>query len=128
MNDGNDGGIRTLIVDDAPLMRKLIGRALEETGVFDVVATVTNGREAVESARRLNPMLVVMDLDMPELDGIGATRAIKAMAHPPRVVILTLHADEEHRKAALAAGADAFCDKLDFSNAFLPAVMRLFAT
>ena len=123
-----DRRIRTLIVDDAPLMRKVISRALQTTALFDVVATVTNGSEAVESAQRLKPELVIMDLDMPELNGISATHAIKNAPHPPRVVILTLHADEEHRRASLAAGADAFCDKLDFHDAFLPAVLRLFET
>jgi DNA-binding NarL/FixJ family response regulator len=84
---------------------------LSETAHFSIVAQVSDGYSGVEVTRRLKPDLVIMDVGLPQLDGIAATQQIKAELPEVRVVMLTSHHAETEVIAALAGGADAYCIK-----------------
>jgi DNA-binding NarL/FixJ family response regulator len=98
---------RLLLVDDHKLLRQGLRRAVEEAG-FDVVGEAGDGEEAVRLAIELQPDLVLMDVTMPVLDGIEATRRLRQSAPEARVVILTMHGEEETVDRALRAGAVAY--------------------
>ena len=98
---------RLLLVDDHKLLRQGLRRAVEEAG-FDVVGEAGDGEEAIRLAIELQPDLVLMDVTMPVLDGIEATRRIRHSCPEARVVILTMHGEEETVTRALRAGALAY--------------------
>ena len=98
---------RLLLVDDHTLLRQGLRRAVEEAG-FDVVGEAGDGQEALHLAVTLRPDLVLMDVTMPVLDGIEATRRLRHSVPEARVVILTMHGEEETVDQALRAGAVAY--------------------
>jgi DNA-binding NarL/FixJ family response regulator len=101
--------IGVLIADDQPLMRAGFRMVLEVEDDIAVVGEAANGEQAVHSAQRLNPDVVLMDIRMPELDGIAATRQIASAAESnSRVLILTTFDLDEYVYDALAAGASGF--------------------
>ena len=97
--------IRVLICDDHPLFREGLRAILREQAAFEVVGDAKNGNEAVESARRLRPDVVLMDIDMPELSGLEATRRIVDAKLSGKVLILSLYDDEDLIAGCLDAGA-----------------------
>jgi DNA-binding NarL/FixJ family response regulator len=99
--------IRVLIADDQSLVRAGFRLVLENHPDLEVVGEASNGREAVHSAGRLQPDVVLMDIRMPDLDGIAATRQITAQ-HPARVLVLTTYDLDEYVYDALQAGASGF--------------------
>jgi DNA-binding NarL/FixJ family response regulator len=96
---------RLLIADDHVLLRTGMRAMLEAEPDLEVIGEAGNGREAVELCQELRPDLVLMDLSMPEMDGIEATRAIKAELPKTGVLVLTAHADQEMLLEAIRAGA-----------------------
>jgi DNA-binding NarL/FixJ family response regulator len=102
--------MRVLIVDDHPLFRDGLRSLLEVRGI-DVVGEATNGREGVDQARRLRPDVALMDLDMPELSGLAATRLISAELPSVKVVILTASEDDANLFEAIKSGAQGFLYK-----------------
>jgi DNA-binding NarL/FixJ family response regulator len=94
-----------LIADDHPLVRHALTQLLGAAPDLDVVATAANGREAVEQTLEAAPEVVLMDLEMPELNGIEATRALKQAGSAAHVVILTTFSDRDRIVSALDAGA-----------------------
>ena len=105
----SDTRVRTLMVDDSPFMLKILAQILEEAGNFDLVGTAIDGRQAVRYVSMLSPDLVLLDLHMPGLSGIQATRYIKNREHPPVVIIVS--SDDSSKATAELAGADAFVSK-----------------
>jgi len=106
--------IRVLLADDQPLIRTALQMVITDTGDIEVAGEAGTGAEAVELTRSLHPDVVVMDIRMPGLDGIEATRRIMASADPEspaRVVVLTTFDDDEYVYAALRAGASGFLVK-----------------
>jgi DNA-binding NarL/FixJ family response regulator len=99
--------IRVLLADDQSLVRAGFRLVLENHPDLEVVGEASNGHEAVHSAARLKPDVVLMDIRMPELDGIAATRTITAR-HPARVLVLTTYDLDEYVYDALQAGASGF--------------------
>ena len=97
-----------LLVDDEPLLRLGFGMVLAAHDDLEVVGQAGDGAEAVELTRRLRPDVVVMDVRMPVLDGVEATRRIVAAGLPSRVVVLTTFDLDEYAFAALQAGASGF--------------------
>jgi DNA-binding NarL/FixJ family response regulator len=97
--------IRILIADDHPLFRDGLRALLESVPDTEVVGEATTGHEAVELARTLAPDVVVMDLNMPALNGIDATRQIVQGTNDVHVLVMTMHEDDESVFAALRAGA-----------------------
>jgi len=102
--------LRVLIADDHPLFRMGLALALKADG-FEVVAEAENGRQAVERARHAGVDVVVLDVRMPELDGIDACRVITSAAAAPVVVMLTTFEEPAVVLAARAAGATAYLSK-----------------
>jgi DNA-binding NarL/FixJ family response regulator len=100
--------IGVLIVDDDDLMRAGLRAVLSSDDTLRVVGEAADGREAVESARALQPDVVLMDVRMPGMDGIEATRQLLAQAPGRRVVILTTFEDDDYIFGALNAGASGF--------------------
>jgi len=95
---------RVLIVDDMAQVRQDLRTVLTLAGDIEIVGEAANGREAISQAEALRPDMVVMDLEMPVMDGYEATRRIKAACPACRVVALTIHAGEAERQQALQAG------------------------
>ncbi len=100
--------IQVLVVDDDHLMRAGLKMIIEQTSDLSVVAEAEDGRQAVLAARRERPDVVLMDVRMPVLDGIEATREIASLPDPPRVLILTTFELDEYVFNALQAGASGF--------------------
>ena len=97
-----------LVVDDQELVRAGLCTVLERHDGIEVLGNAADGRSAIEKARTLRPDVVLMDVRMPVLDGIAATRAITAAAAPPRVLVLTTFDIDEYVYEALRAGASGF--------------------
>ena len=100
--------IRVVLADDQPLVRTGLRMILAAEADIEVVAEATNGHEAVAAAARHHPDVVLMDVRMPELDGISAARAVTAVDDPPRVLVLTTFDLDEVVYEALRAGASGF--------------------
>ncbi|MFJ8165314.1 response regulator [Streptomyces sp. NPDC096136] len=103
--------VRVLLVDDQPLVRSGLRVLIGETADLEVVAEAGTGEEAVERAAAHGPDVVVMDIRMPGMDGIEATRRITGGPAAPRVLVLTTFDEDEHVYGALRAGASGFAVK-----------------
>jgi NarL family two-component system response regulator LiaR len=103
-----DGSIRVLIVDDHAVVREGLRTYLDLSELIEVVGEAANGREAIERTKALKPDVVLMDLLMPEMDGIAATRAIKDVQPSTNIIVLTSFTDDEHIMPALRAGATGY--------------------
>jgi DNA-binding NarL/FixJ family response regulator len=99
---------RIVIADDHPLLRFALLRLLEESPDVEVVAEANDGKEALELCRHFKPELVLMDVIMPEMDGIAATRAIKAELPRTIVLMMTVSESLEHLAESLRAGAGGY--------------------
>lgn len=97
--------IRVILADDHPVVRRGLSALLESVEGVEVVAQAATGREAVREAQLLAPDVVLMDVRMPELDGVEACRKITANSPGVAVLMLTMHDDDENVLAALGAGA-----------------------
>ena len=103
--------IRVLLVDDEELVRFGLRTVLESVGGFTVVGEAGDGAAGVKAARELRPDVVLMDIRMPVLDGLAATKQILAQPQPPQVAVLTTFHADEYVYAALAAGPGASCSR-----------------
>lgn len=97
--------IRVLIVDDHQIVREGLSSVLQSKGDIEVVGLAANGTEAVDLARKLAPDVVLMDISMPMMDGVAATKQIKKENPQTGVVVLTMYADEEYIFELVKAGA-----------------------
>jgi DNA-binding NarL/FixJ family response regulator len=100
--------IRLLVVDDDPLVRSALALMLGGQPDLEVVGEAGDGREALRRVDELRPTVVLMDIRMPRMSGLEATRALHARPDPPHVIVLTTFDADEHVLGALAAGADGF--------------------
>ncbi|BCW73409.1 response regulator transcription factor [Arthrobacter sp. NicSoilB8] len=121
------GPIRVLLVDDQPLLRMGFRLILEGEDDLRIVGEASNGAEAVRHVRELAPDVVLMDVRMPVLDGIEATRAIAASGSAAKIIILTTFDLDEYAFAGLRAGASAFLLK-DVAPAELIGAVRVVAS
>ena len=96
--------IKVMIVDNHPLMHDALRNQLKDESDIQIVADATDGEEAVKLAKEFAPDVIVMDLEMPKLNGIEATRRIKAENPLIQVLALTVYNDSEHVLKALEAG------------------------
>ena len=117
--------IRLLVADDHAVVRKGIRALIEEHPGWKVVAEASNGREAVEKAKQLRPTLAILDITMPNLNGLEATRQIVASAPKTQVLILTIHDSEVIAQQVLQAGARGYLLKSDLGRDLVTAVEAL---
>ncbi|MCX4531458.1 response regulator transcription factor [Streptomyces sp. NBC_00841] len=103
--------VRVVLADDQPLVRAALEMVISETPDVEVVGEAGTGAEAVRLAEELDPDVVVMDIRMPGMDGIEATRLVTAGSGDARVVVLTTFDDDDYVYAALRAGASGFLVK-----------------
>jgi len=118
--------VRLMLADDHRMLREGLRRSMTEQG-FSVVGEAADGAQAVELAHRLQPDVVLMDVTMPELDGVGATREIRSALPNVRVVMLTMHADEDVLASAIRAGASGYLVK-DCSTREIAEAVRMAAS
>jgi two-component system, NarL family, response regulator DegU len=102
--------IRVLLADDHRMLREGLRRSMVDEG-FDVVGEADNGEEAVRLAADLQPDVILMDVSMPEMDGVEATRIIRSTDTATQVIMLTMHADTEVLADAIRAGASGYLVK-----------------
>lgn len=117
-----DNKIRVLLADDHAVFREGIRLLLETRGGFEVVAEAATGDEAVELARSLLPDIVLMDIGMPGMNGLDATRLIRERDETPRILILTMHGTDEYFFNALDAGASGYVLKEAASSDLVSAI------
>lgn len=117
-------GLRTrvLLADDHAVVRDGLRALLEHVGDFEIVGVAGNGRDAVTEAQRLSPDVVVMDIAMPELDGIEATRRILEKCAGTKVLILSMYLSSEHLHRAMHAGARGYVLKESAGDEVVDAV------
>ena len=117
--------ITVLLVDDHEGFINAAMRHFRKIDWLQVVGSAANGLEAIERSEALRPQVVLMDLAMPEMGGLQATRLIKAQDEPPFIVIASHFDDAEHREHALRAGADGFVSKLSYIQEVLAILEKL---
>lgn len=115
--------LRVLLVDDSAVFLTVLRDYVDSFPQLEVVSVATSGEQAVALAERLAPELVLMDLEMPGIGGVEATRIIKSLTRRPRVAIVTLHASACLRRDAFEGGADFFVRKDCLQEEF-PAVLQ----
>ena len=118
--------IRLMLADDHRMLREGLGRSMREQG-FDIVGEAGDGAEAVQMAMRLRPDVILMDVTMPEMDGVEACRAVRKDLPGTQVVMLTMHADQEVLASAIRAGASGYLVK-DCSTEEIAAAVRMAAS
>jgi two-component system, NarL family, response regulator NreC len=115
-------GIRVLLADDHGIVRKGLRSTIESEGGYEVVAEAANGREAVRLAQQLKPDIAIMDIAMPQLNGIDATEQIMKLSPATKVLVLSMHADESYVIRVLAAQARGYLLKDSAEVDLLPAL------
>lgn len=117
--------IRVLIVEDQELVRVGLKTVLAKTEGLEVAGTASDGRDAVEQARSIVPDVIVMDIGLPFLNGIEASKQIKEARPETKIVMLTSHDDEEHVFAALGAGVEGYCLKESSGGLLTSAILSV---
>lgn len=119
--------IRILIADDHRLFREGLARMLNDTPELTVVASVSNGQEAIARAAETQPYVILMDVNMPVLDGVEAARQLRASLPQAQLLILTVSEREQHLFAAIRAGARGYVLKNISSAELVEAIRRVHA-
>ena len=118
--------ITVMMADDRAVVRRSLCALLEADGGFSVVGEAPNGRIAVKMARAVRPDVILMDISMPMLNGLDATRQIMAANPAAKVIILSAHSDDEYLKRASALGVSGFIEKQTFADLLTQAVRTVF--
>lgn len=127
MHDTNPAAqtLRVLLVDDVEAVREALRWLLENEEGFNVIGEAGNGVEALERAVRLKPDLVVLDVELPLMDGLRVASTLKSFAPPPFVVFLTVHDDAHTRQRAAHVGSEGFVAKSAGWDALIQVLRRL---
>ena len=116
--------IKILLVEDQKLMRIGIKSLFNDYPEMEVIGEAINGKEAIEKAKLIKPDIILMDIGLPDISGIDATKQILEVNNNIKVIILTSHIDENELNASLVAGANAYIIK-DISTEFLMSVIKM---
>jgi len=119
--------VRVLIVDDQLPFREASRMVVEMTDGFDMAGEAENGNQAVEMVEQIKPDLVLMDVQMPGIDGIETTRRIRALPDPPVVLVMSTHESGDYEAVAVKAGAVGFVPKSQFGMDSLAEMWELAA-
>ena len=114
--------IRVAIADDHPEMRVALRLLLSISKDIEIVCETSNGQEAVDCVKRLQPDVLVMDIHMPVLDGFAATKQITDLSVPTRVILISTYNENFFVRQAAAVGAQGFIPKDDAAKLLLPAI------
>jgi len=115
--------IKVLIADDHAIFREGVRSLLEMKNDIEIIGEADTGRDALQKCRDLKPDIILLDLDLPEMDGLDVTRRIKDEGMDVKIVILTMHTNEEFAVRLFKAGASAFVPKYS-SSKNLPQIIR----
>ena len=120
---------RLLLADDHPAVAGQIARLLqgERAAEFEIVGTVGNGRELLQAAGRLDPDVVILDITMPEMDGIETARRLRQAGCGVKVVFLTVHDDADYVRAGMEADAAGYVVKARLAADLIPALHAVLA-
>jgi pilus assembly protein CpaE len=116
--------IRVMIVDDVSETRENVRKLLQFESDVDVVGVARTGKEAIQLSQDLNPDVVLMDINMPDMDGISATEAIRAKQPAVQVIILSVQGDQNYMRRAMLAGARDFLTKPPMGDELISAIRR----
>jgi len=119
------GSYRVVLADDHAMFRQGMKKILKGSQSLEVVGEASDGLELLEVAKRTNPHLVILDISMPNLRGLEATREIKAVLPQVKVLILTMHRDKEYVHGAISAGAEGYLLKEDADTELFAAVEKI---
>jgi DNA-binding NarL/FixJ family response regulator len=117
--------VRIIIADDHPLLRQALRNILEKQPDFEVIAEAGDGEEVIELATQLIPDVVIMDISMPKINGLEATRQIEAKCPRIAILVLTIHSDSEHILSILQAGARGYLTKSVYGNEVINTIRAL---
>jgi len=117
--------VTVLIVDDSAQFRVLLRDLVAAESDLQVVGEAADGAEAIHLALELRPDIMLLDLVMPQINGLEVLKRIKAERPEIKVIIVTMHTEEAYRQAAEASGADAFLLKKTLGTALVPTIHRL---
>lgn len=120
--------VRVLLVDDQVPFLRAMSAVVEETGGFEVVGDVSSGEESLLAAAELLPDLVLMDVNLPGIDGLEATRRLQECASPPVVLLLSTYDEDVGAHFVIECGAEAYVTKSAFSPDRLLAVWKAATT
>lgn len=118
--------IRVLVADDSPTALACICKYLEFEGLFEIVATASDGLQVVQKAGRFRPELVLTDLSMPRLNGLEVARELRRLFPQLRIVIITQLSGLSLREECVRCGADGFVEKSQMPEKLMEEVRRLF--
>src|SRR5690606_22665973 len=116
--------IRVLIVDDIAETRENVRKLLQFESYIDVVGTARTGREGIQLAGELDPDVILMDINMPDVDGITATEEVRQKSPHIQVVILSVQGDPNYMRRAMLAGARDFLTKPPMGDDLISAIKR----
>jgi DNA-binding NarL/FixJ family response regulator len=122
LTDSPGTRIKILVVEDHEITRVGLKLTLEQSDEIEIVGEASDGNQAVEASSELNPTVVLMDIGLPNIDGIEATGLIKKASPATRVIMLTSHDNDRDIFAALGAGADGYCLKETPTNQLVLAI------
>jgi len=117
--------IRVAIADDHAMVRRGIRRLLESVDGFEVIGEASNGQEAIALVQSLEPDVLVMDVAMPQMDGIKATRRIQALGLPTKILILSMYSSANLVQEAIRIGARGYLLKRLTSEELIPAMQEV---
>lgn len=118
--------VSAIIIDDNQEFLDFAEAYIESIGGIRVIAKASTGEEGLEYARNLRPDLALVDLAMPGMNGFSVTRELKALPSPPVVIVVTMYDDDEYRKEAKEAGADAFVTKAELDLKLASVIKNVF--
>jgi pilus assembly protein CpaE len=116
--------IRVLIVDDVSETRENVKKLLQFESDVEVIAIARTGKEAIQVSQELSPDVILMDINMPDMDGIAATEAIRAIQQSVQVIILSVQSDQNYMRRAMLAGARDFLTKPPMGDELISAIRR----
>jgi DNA-binding NarL/FixJ family response regulator len=117
--------MRVLIVDDTAIVRAVVRRTLQTDERFEVVGEAVNGREAIEQSQACQPDLVLLDLAMPEMDGLEALPHILVAVPTTRVIVLSAFSPDQMAAQAIKAGASAYLEKNRVAKELVPGILAV---
>lgn len=117
--------MRAILVDDYPPFLTAVAALLGGKSGVEVVGQAHNGPDALRLAAEVHPDLVLVDFTMPGMNGIEVAKKLKASLMPPKVIVMSFHAEPEYRDMALRAGADAYLVKTEMHQELMPTLRRL---